>query len=101
MEKVKKKKKAYKNNESFKLQIIEEDSKKLNVSLGITAERMDEICNIARGNYHDEMNLSKALEKTVDEMKHINEVVYATLIIGRMHDAGDILTTLAKITGSL
>jgi hypothetical protein len=34
-------------------------------------------------------------------MKHINEVVYATLIIGRMHDGGDILTTLARITGSL
>jgi hypothetical protein len=82
MEKVKKKKKAYKNNESFKLQIIEDNSKKLNVSLGITTERMDEICNIARGNYHDEMNLLSKNNRII--MKSLLVIAVASAFVFTM-----------------
>lgn len=101
MEKVKKKKKTYKNNESFKLQIIEENTDKLHESLGITSNRMSEINILVKSNYAAGLNLSKALEVTIDELNHINEVVYATLLMGRYHDSFEVMGILGRIKDSL
>ena len=79
-------KKTYKSNENFKLQIINENEEFIDKSLGITESRKKELSLLCVGTYKEKnKNLVLTLEATVNATKHINEAVFVTLMISKLH----------------
>ena len=69
----------------YKVLIINDDSEDLNTSLGITKERSSEISDICITSYINNTSLSKTLLEVSNEMNHQNELVFATMIVSKMH----------------
>jgi hypothetical protein len=70
----------YKN----KLLIIDEDAEHLHTSLGITSERADELMNICVECFIENGNLPVALKILVDNCKHVNEIVFSTMLFHKL-----------------
>lgn len=95
-------KKTYKSNENFKLQIINENEEFIDKSLGITESRKKELSLLCLSTYKEKnKNLVLSLEATVNVTKHINEAVFVTLMISKLHDADrkHLLDILTEILG--
>jgi hypothetical protein len=78
-------KKNYNTNKVFKLLIINDESTDLSVVLGITTDRRDTLANLCREAIKLE-KLSASLNLVYSECKHENEIAYATLLLGRLHE---------------
>ena len=79
----KKKKKTYTQSE-YKLLIIDDTADQIHSVLGITEERADELLDACINAYHKNGKLHNCLCDIVDECKHTNEVVFATMIMHRV-----------------
>jgi hypothetical protein len=78
-------KKSYKSNQKFELLIIDDETDVLAESLGIYADRVDEIYSICDKYYKESKKLTDSIKKVLREMNHINEVTYAVMLISKMH----------------
>jgi len=76
-------KKKYKSNNSFDLLIINDNARTLQESLGISKERYENIADICRNMYNKHDKTSDILLYALKEMKHINEVTYAVMLISK------------------
>jgi hypothetical protein len=76
----KKKKKSYNTDCNYKLLIIDDKAEHFHTILGISEERASEITKICYDGYKGHDCLHATLEAVVSECKHINEVVFATLV---------------------
>ena len=79
-------KKKYKSNNNFDLLIINDNAKTLQESLGISKERYEDIANICKDMFNKHNKTSDILLYTLKEMKHINEVAYAVMLISRYNE---------------
>lgn len=82
----KKKKKGYNTDGQYKLLIIDEKEELLHAILGISDERAEVLTELCLKAYDDNSNTHSALEQIVNECKHTNEVVMATLIFQKIID---------------
>ena len=95
--------KTYNSNENFKLQIINENEEFIDKSLGITESRKKELATLCIDTYKEKnRDLVLTLEVIINSTKHINEAVFATLLISKLHDADrknllDMLTEILKM----
>ena len=80
------KRKKYKSNNSFDLLIINDNASTLQESLGISKERLDNIADVCKSNFNKYDKTSEILLYTLKEMKHINEVTYAVMLISRYNE---------------
>jgi len=94
----KKKKKTYAKQDKFKLCIIDETSNSTHVVLGITEERMSEIRSICSKAYEKNNKLTGAMDDILAECNHINEVVIALQVYGRMREINGLESLLRSIT---
>lgn len=78
-------KKNYSTKKEFKLLIIDDSSQDLSVVLGITTERRDHLASLCKEAIKLE-KLSQSIDLVFRECKHENEVAYATLLLGRLHE---------------
>jgi hypothetical protein len=78
-------KKNYSTNKVFKLSIITDNSTDLSIVLGITDARRDQLASFCREGLKLE-KLSQSIDFVYSECKHENEIAYATLLIGRLHE---------------
>lgn len=74
--------------EEFKLAIVDTEQEEVWAVLGMTDERSDEIEELATEAYKNHKLFTDSLAVLIPQMNHINEVVFATLILGRIHDNG-------------
>lgn len=79
-------KKKYKSNNSFDLLIINDNASTLQESLGISKERLDDIADVCKHMFNKYDKTSEILLYTLKEMKHINEVTYAVMLISRYNE---------------
>lgn len=79
-------KKKYKSNNSFDLLIINDNASTLQESLGISKERFDDIVDVCKSNFNKYDKTSEILLYTIKQMKHINEVTYAVMLISRYNE---------------
>jgi len=79
-------KKKYKSNNSFDLLIIDDKGSTLQESLGIHSDRYEEIANICKDMFNKHNKMSEILRHALKEMKHINEVTYAVMLISRYNE---------------
>jgi len=73
------------NTKEFKLLIIDDNSRELTVVLGITDDRRDQLASLCKEAIKLE-KLSQSLDLVFSECKHENEIAYATLLLGRLHE---------------
>jgi hypothetical protein len=73
-----------KEQSKHKLLIIEDNASLLNVALGISEERSEELLNKCNELYKNNDCLSIALQKLVDFCNHTNEIVFSTLIMQKI-----------------
>jgi hypothetical protein len=78
-------KKNYNTSKVFKLSIINDESTNLSEVLGITDDRRDQLASLCREAIKLE-KLSQSLDLVYSECKHENEIAYATLLLGRLHE---------------
>jgi hypothetical protein len=83
----------------YQILIINDDADDLANSLGITDDRSSEIGKICFKSYKETSCLSKTLVEISSKINHQNELVFATMIIGKLHHMSnnpilDILSSL-------
>ena len=78
-------KKNYNTSRVFKLSIINDESTDLSVVLGITEGRRDQLASLCKEAIKLE-KLSQSIDLVYSECKHENEVAYASLLLGRLHE---------------
>jgi len=78
-------KKNYNTSKVFKLSIINDESRDLSVVLGITEGRRDQLASLCKEAIKLE-KLSQSIDLVFGECKHENEIAYATLLLGRLHE---------------
>ena len=71
----------------FNIALIDPSADEIYTALGVSEERSDEIVEIVRESYKSDKYFSETLANITSQMNHINEVVFATLIAARIHDA--------------
>ena len=79
-------KKKYKSNNSFDLLIINDNARTLQESLGISKERYKNIADICKHMFNKYDRTSDILLYTLKEMRHINEVTYAVMLISKYNE---------------
>jgi len=77
------KKKTY-GQSNHKLLIIDDNAKQLHQVFGISEQRADQLLDACVHAYHKNNQLHECLVEVVDECKHTNEVVFATMIMHRV-----------------
>lgn len=82
----KKKKKSYNTDCNYKLLIIDDKEELLHNILGISEKRAEELTEVCINAYKNNEQLHSCLEEIVDNCKHTNEVVFATLISQKVID---------------
>jgi len=95
----KKKKQSYNTDGQYKLLIINDEAELLHHNLGMTDERAQEILAACIKAYEESDVLHSALEKIVNECKHTNEVVMASLMMQKIidkHNSSDRLHNMLK-----
>jgi len=78
--------KMSKETNKFNVEIINPEESALHLILGISEERSDEMLEIVKESYKKGDYFSDTLKEVTAQMENINEVVFATLLCGRMHD---------------
>lgn len=78
----------YENDSIFNVELFDTASDNVHEVLGISEERSDEIVELARKAYKDETYFTDTLKALVEQMNHINEVIFAVLIVGKVHGKG-------------
>jgi len=81
-----KKKRGYNTNCDYKLLIIDDSKDLIHEILGITEKRAEELLKTCLKAYDDNNQLHTCLEQVVNECKHTNEVVMATLMMQKVID---------------
>lgn len=84
-----KRKKTLKPSPALKVCIIDDTTSDLWVTLGITAERRDEIVQFCKEAYDNHETKTNSYSEIVDQCKHVNEVITACIIFERVCDAHD------------
>ena len=79
-------KNLYEGNQSFNVEILNKESRNVYSVLGISEKRSDEIADIVKNAYKNEEYFTDTLKSAVNQMTHINEVVFAVLVAARVHD---------------
>lgn len=74
-----------KTDGTFNVEIINSDEEDVYKVLGISEERSDEIAEVAKKAYKDEQYFTDSLKAAVAQMNHINEVVFVTLCLAKIH----------------
>ena len=93
-------KKKLVNSPELKICIIDDTTSDLWTTFGITDKRRDEIVDLCKKTLHDSDSKSECYVRIVDQCKHVNEVVTATIIFERMCDReNDPLSGLMKLFG--
>lgn len=80
----KKKKKTYGEQENLRLCIIDENAKLLHDNLGVTEERAEKLTKLCIDSYQNNDLLYKCLDDVVKGCVHINEVVFATMVLHKI-----------------
>jgi hypothetical protein len=96
-------KKNYSTKKEFKVLIIDENASEITDVLGISSQRKNELVDICKIADNKHRKLSNIIEDVYKNCKHENEIAYATLLIGRLHDRneGSIGSALIKLLGDL
>lgn len=94
-------KKKLVNSPELKICIIDDTTTDLWCTFGITNERRDEIIDLCKEALHDSNSKSECYVRIVDQCKHVNEVVTATIIFERMceQENDNPLASLIKLLG--
>jgi hypothetical protein len=82
----KKKKKSYPQNDKFKLCIVDENATYMHEILGITEERAEYLTRICLEAYDRHRTMHDCVAYTLDQCKHVNEVVFVNVVIYRIID---------------
>ena len=82
----KKKKKSYPQDNEFYLCIIDEHGDKLHKNLGITEERASALTRLCIDSYQNNQLLYKCLDDVVKGCVHVNEIVFATMVLHKVID---------------
>lgn len=90
-------KNLYESNQSFKLELLNPESENVHAVLGISEKRSDEITEIVKKAYKEERYFTDTLESVVSQMEHINEVVFAVMIAGKVHNKGGSSSDMSSI----
>lgn len=73
-----------KQNNKHKLLIIEDKTSSLNVALGISEERSEELLKKCKELYQAHDSIASVLENLVDFCNHTNEIVFSTLLMQKI-----------------
>jgi hypothetical protein len=94
-------KKKLVNSPELKICIIDDTTTDLWTTFGITEERRDEIVDLCRKTLFDSDSKSECYVRIVDQCRHVNEVVTATIVFERMCDRQEAhpLSGLMKLFG--
>lgn len=76
----KKKKKGYNTDCNYKLLIIDDTQEHLHDIIGITEARAEELTEMCIKAYRGHKYFHETLEEVVSNCKHVNEVVFSTLV---------------------
>jgi hypothetical protein len=79
----------YEDGTVFHVELFDNGSENVYEVLGISEERSDEIVELSRKAYKEEKYFTDTLKTLVEQMNHINEVIFALLVAGRMHSKGN------------
>ena len=82
-------KKKLVNSSELKICIIDDTTTDLWITFGITDERRDQIVKFCKEAYNVSESKSDCYVRIVDQCKHVNEVVTATIIFERLCDTQD------------
>lgn len=89
LEKLFKRKKKLGNSPELKIRIIDDTTSDLWITFGITNQRRDEIVEFCKKSFNDFDSKSECYVSIVDQCKHVNEVVTATIVFERLCDLQD------------
>ena len=79
-------KKKLVNSPELKVCIIDDTTTDLWITFGITDKRRDEIIDLCKETLHNSDSKSECYVRIVDQCKHVNEVITATIIFERICD---------------
>jgi hypothetical protein len=72
--------------ETFNIRLYNPKEGDLYTILGISEDRANEMENIIKDAYNSELLFSETIAHAISQMKHINEVVFASMLLSRVHD---------------
>jgi hypothetical protein len=72
----------------FELTKINPDSDNVYTILGISEKRSDEMSDLTIAAYKSEEKFVDTIDKLIQQADNLNEVVFFTLLVARVHDQG-------------
>lgn len=88
----------------FEVELVNLDEDEVYLIMGISEERSDEIAMLCKDSYENKRYFTDTIKHVIGEMENVNEVVFATLCLARIHDKKDdmhakleLLQTLLKL----
>jgi hypothetical protein len=73
-------------NERFKFEVYNPGATEFYTILGITNGRADELEEMVKSAYRQEELFSDSIALVVSQLTHINEVIFASMLLSRVHD---------------
>jgi len=94
-----------KDKTNFNVEIVNPEEDELYLILGISKKRSTEIAKKCKKSYNNLEFFSETIKEVISYMDNVNEVVFATLCLARMHDKAtnsvndklELLKTLMKL----
>lgn len=71
---------------TYTLDIVDPENNKLHIAIGISEERSDEIASRVIDLYKKKNRFSETIREAIEELDNMNEVVFAVLLLARIHD---------------